>query len=109
MARLGIQGQSSGHVKTKGIFVGRAARLHPRAASPTISSNGPNSDLNPDSPTFGAEQNACQKYSPVLQPSPQQQAEAQARALAFAACMRKTACLTSPTRSSSPVATPLRR
>ena len=34
-------------------------------------------------------QNACQKYSPVQQPSAQQQAQAQARALAFAACMRK--------------------
>jgi hypothetical protein len=45
----------------------------------------------------------------VQQPSPQQQAEAQGRALAFAACMRKTASLTSPTRSSSPVAARLRR
>jgi len=54
-----------------------------------ITSNGPNSDLNPGDPTFVSAQNACQKYSPVRQPSPQQQAAAQARALKFSACMQK--------------------
>ncbi len=52
-------------------------------------SGGPNGDLNPSSPTFVAAQNACQKYSPVQQPSAGQQAQIEARALAFAACMRK--------------------
>jgi hypothetical protein len=55
-----------------------------------ITSNGPKSDLNPGDPTFVSAQNACQKYSSVRQPSPQQQAAAQAGALAFAACMRKS-------------------
>ncbi|HXR21054.1 MAG TPA: hypothetical protein VN786_00725, partial [Acidimicrobiales bacterium] len=54
-----------------------------------ISGLGPNSDLNPSNATFVAAQNACQKYSPVQQPSAGQQAQLQARALAFAACMRK--------------------
>ena len=54
-----------------------------------ITNNGPRSDLNPGDPTFVSAQDSCQKYSPVRQPSPQQQAAAQAGALAFAACMRK--------------------
>jgi hypothetical protein len=54
-----------------------------------ISGGGPNSDLNPSSVTFMAAQNACQKYSPVQQPSAGQQAQLQARALALSACMRK--------------------
>ena len=36
-----------------------------------------------------AAQNACQKYSPVQQPSAAAQAQLQAKALAFSACMRK--------------------
>jgi len=54
-----------------------------------ISGGGPNSDLNPSNATFVAAQDACQKYSPVQQPSAGQQAELQAKALAFSACMRK--------------------
>jgi hypothetical protein len=54
-----------------------------------ISGGGPNSDLNPSNATFVAAQNACQKYSPVQQPSAGQQAQLQAKALAFSACMRK--------------------
>jgi len=54
-----------------------------------ISGLGPNSDLNPSNATFVAAQNACQKYSPVQQPSAAAQAQLQAKALAFSACMRK--------------------
>ena len=54
-----------------------------------ISGGGPNSDLNPGNATFVAAQNACQKYSPVQQPSAAAQAQLQAQALAFSACMRK--------------------
>ena len=54
-----------------------------------VSGGGPNSDLNPSNATFVAAQNVCQKYSPVHQPSAQQQAQLEASALAFAACMRK--------------------
>jgi len=59
------------------------------------SGGGPNSNLNPNNPTFSAAQKACQKYSPV-QPSPQQQAQAEARGLAFSACMRKNGVLNFP-------------
>ena len=59
------------------------------------SGGGPNSNLNPNNPTFSAAQRACQKYSPV-QPSAQQQAQAQARGLAFSACMRKHGVLNFP-------------
>ena len=54
-----------------------------------ISGRGPNNDLNPSNATFVAAQNACQKYSPVQQPSAAAQAQLQAKALAFSACMRK--------------------
>ncbi len=54
-----------------------------------ISGGGPNGDLNPSNATFVAAQNACQKYSPVQQPSAAAQAKLQAHALAFSACMRK--------------------
>ncbi len=54
-----------------------------------ISGGGPNSDLNPSNATFVAAQTACQKYSPVQQPSAGQQAQVEARGLAFSACMRK--------------------
>ena len=51
-----------------------------------INSKGPDSDLNPDNPTFRAAQQACQSLMP--KPSAAQQAQAQAQALKFSECMR---------------------
>jgi hypothetical protein len=50
---------------------------------------GPGSGIDPQSPTFQAAQQACQKLLPNGgRPSPQQLAKAQQQMLAFSACMR---------------------
>ena len=58
----------------------------PNANGQTEISGGPNSDLNPNNPTFQKAQNACQSKLP--KPSPAQQAQALQNALKMAQCMR---------------------
>jgi hypothetical protein len=58
----------------------------PNAQGQTQISGGPNSDLNPNNPTFQKAQNACQSKLPT--PSPAQQAQALKSALKMSQCMR---------------------
>ena len=72
-----------------------------------ISGVGPNSDLNPNNPQFSAAQNACQKYSRTRRRSSRHKLKP-ARWRSRPACV-KTACPTSPTHSSCPVAASQKR
>jgi hypothetical protein len=58
----------------------------PNAQGQIAISGGPNSDLNPNNPTFMKAQNDCQSKLP--KPSPAQQAQALQNALKVAQCMR---------------------
>jgi hypothetical protein len=58
----------------------------PNAQGQTQISGGPNSDLNPNNPTFQKAQNACQSKLP--KPTPAQQAQALQNALKMSQCMR---------------------
>jgi hypothetical protein len=58
----------------------------PNAQGQTQISGGPDSDLNPNNPTFKKAMNACQSKMP--KPTPAQQAQALQNALKMSQCMR---------------------
>jgi hypothetical protein len=101
--QAGSAGSGSGSHLTLQLGAGKAAtaakfsacmRAHGVENFPDPSSGGgisigPSSGIDPESPTFQAAQQACQKLLPNGgQPSPQQLAKAQQQTLAFSACMR---------------------
>jgi hypothetical protein len=71
----------------------------PNAQGQIALQGGPNSDLNPDNPTFQAAQRACQSKMPA--PPPGQQAKALKNALKVSQCMRDHGIKDFPDPSSS--------
>jgi hypothetical protein len=92
----GGQGSSfslAGGNATQALAFSQCMRAHgvadfpdPNAQDQTQISGGPNSDLNPNNPTFQKAMNACQSKMP--KPTPAQQAQALQNALKMAQCMR---------------------
>jgi hypothetical protein len=83
----------SGGNAAQGLALARCMRAHgvadfpdPNAQGQTQISGGPNSDLNPNNPTFKKAMNACQ--SKIPKPTPAQQAQALQNAIKMSQCMR---------------------
>ncbi len=92
----GGQGNSfslAGGNATQALAFSQCMRAHgvadfpdPNAQGQTQINGGPDSDLNPNNPTFQKAQNACQSKQP--KPTPAQQAQALQNALKMSQCMR---------------------
>jgi hypothetical protein len=87
---------NSGSKQADGLKFSQCMRAHgigdfpdPSSGGAIAISGGPNSDMNPDNPTFQHAQQACRSLLPNGgQMSPQQQQQMQQQALAFSQCMR---------------------